>query len=285
MMGQLKNDELAVLNIKNQLETAKLNLALLMNIPYSSDMVLERLGSEDLFRQPTETAEMVYQQAMDKMAIVKATELRKKSAESAVRSIKGELFPALFLNGSMNSNYSSAASTDVLLNSTDIPTSDYVIVNGSQIPVIAKRNNFSTEKIPYNNQIKNNVFSNISLGLRVPILNNFQTRNRIRLAKIDLRNFELIEESTRIQLRQQVDHAHLNMMNAWNRYKLLLDQVASYSESFRAAEVRFNAGLGTVVDYIIAKNNLDRANGNLIIARYDYLLRKRVLQYYSGSTN
>ena len=35
-------------------------------------------------------------------------------------------------------------------------------------------------------------------------------------------------------------------------------------------------------NYLIAKNNLDRANINLIAARYDYLLRTKILDYYQG---
>jgi outer membrane protein len=67
-----------------------------------------------------------------------------------------------------------------------------------------------------------------------------------------------------------------------NKYKALVDQVSAYTESFRAAEVRFNEGASTSVDYLIAKNNMDRANINLIIARYDYVLRTKILDYYQA---
>jgi outer membrane protein len=72
------------------------------------------------------------------------------------------------------------------------------------------------------------------------------------------------------------------MSAARNRYDALVRQVEAFNASFKTSEVRFNAGVETVVDYIIAKNNLDRANSNLIIARYDYLLRTKVLDYYRG---
>ena len=72
------------------------------------------------------------------------------------------------------------------------------------------------------------------------------------------------------------------MQAAKNRYDALLRQVDAFTSSFRVSEVRFNSGVETVVDYVIAKNNLDRANNNLIIARYDYLLRTKVLDYYRG---
>ena len=140
-----------------------------------------------------------------------------------------------------------------------------------------------SEKIVYNNQLSNNLSTNINIGLRIPLFNGWQTRSRIKLAKIDVKNSELQEEAAKVHLRQDIEQAYLNMENAWNRYKLLVEQVAALSESFRAAEVRFQSGVGTSVDYLVVKNNLDRANTNLIMARYDYLLRTKVLDYYNGT--
>ena len=130
--------------------------------------------------------------------------------------------------------------------------------------------------------MKNNIFSTINLGIRVPIFNQRLTRNRIKLADIEVKRNELVEENTKVQLKQQVEQAYLNMSNAYDRYKILVDQVKAYEESFHAAEAKFNAGLGTSVDFLTAKNNLDRANINLISAQYDFVLRKKILDYYNG---
>jgi outer membrane protein len=72
------------------------------------------------------------------------------------------------------------------------------------------------------------------------------------------------------------------MITAADRYKVLLEQVSAYTESFNAAEIRFNNGVGTSIDYLTAKNNLDRATINLITAKYDYALRTKILDYYQG---
>jgi outer membrane protein len=283
LRGQLKDNELTVLLNQNALQTAKLQLSQVMNVPYNAEVQLERLTGQGILEQPKLAADEIYSKAIDGLAGVKAAELRKKSAEAVVRSTRGALFPILSLNGGANTNYSSIAATETFLNTTDVTTTSYVIVNGNTVPVISKKNNFQSEKIPYGDQVRNNIYTNLGLTLRVPIFNSFQTRNQIRLAEIELKNTQLIEESTKVQLRQQVDQAHLNLINAWSRYKILLEQVESFREAFRAAEVRFNAGVGTSVDYVIAKNNYDRANLNLVIARYDYLLRKQVINYYTGS--
>jgi outer membrane protein len=282
LTGELKANELSVITAKNALESSKLALAQLMNIPYNADLRLERVNVDEMLAQYAASPAEVYQKAVHQLAMVKASELRTKSAEAAWRVAKGERYPVLFLNGSLNSNYSSIAARDILLNATETPTADYVLLNGSKVPVIARRNNYASEKISYGSQLKNNVFSNVAVGVRIPIFNGFVTRNRIRLASIAVKNSELAEENTRQQLRQEVDQAYINMNTGWERYKILQDQVAAYAASFRAAEVRFNAGAGTSIDYLVAKNNLDRASINLLIAKYDFVLRKKILDYYEG---
>ncbi|MBD0331873.1 MAG: TolC family protein [Chitinophagaceae bacterium] len=250
--GQLMNDQLAIINARNEVESSKLLLAQLMNIPYSRSMELERVNAEDFLTTYKSSADEVFQSALQQLALIKAVQLRRKSSEYALRAVKGELYPVVSLNGNMQTNYSSAAQN-------------------------------TSGKIPYSEQIRNNVFSSVNLGLRVPIFNSFQTRNRIKLADIAVRGNELLEENARLQVKQNVEQAYLNMTNALERYRTLQEQVNAYEESFKAAEVRFNAGVGTSVDYLIAKNNLDRATINLISAKYDFVLRKKVLDYYSSN--
>jgi outer membrane protein len=147
---------------------------------------------------------------------------------------------------------------------------------------VSPKANFKNEKIGYNSQLSNNLYTTVSLDLRIPIFNNFSTRNRIKKAALQLKNTDYVAEATKIQLRQSIEQAYSNMTAARNRYDALSKQVEAFGQSYRIAEVRFNAGVETVIDYVIAKNNYDRANISLIIARYDYLLRTKVLDYYRG---
>jgi outer membrane protein len=138
------------------------------------------------------------------------------------------------------------------------------------------------DKIPYKSQLNNNLSSSISLNLRIPFFNSFFARNRVNLAKLTLKNDELVATTTKTQLQQSIEQAYVNMTSASDRYKVLLEQVTAFTESFRAADIRFNAGLGTSIDYLTAKNNLDRTNINVIAAKYDYVLRTKILDYYQG---
>jgi len=282
LKGQLANDEIAIVDNQAALETAKLNLAQLLNIPYNKDLDVEKFPEESFNTFYDNTPENIYSTALQKFAQIKSTHLRTQSAEKYIRSMRGQLYPTISLNGNINTNYSSVASQEYFVNSTEVTSPDYVLINGSQVPVIKKQNNYDSKKITYGNQLNNNLFTTVNLGISIPLFNAGQIRNKIKLAKIDLKNTQLVEENSKIQLQQSIERAYVSLTSSSDKYKLLLSQVNSFAESFRAAEIRFNSGASTSVDYLIAKNNLDRAKSNLIIAKYDFVLRSKVLDYYQG---
>lgn len=282
LKGQYANDEIAVTDSKAALETAKLDLAQLLNIPYDKTMEVERLPDDAFNIAYVEQPDKIYDTALQQFAQIKAVHFRTESAQKNIRSLQGEFYPSLTLGGNINTNYSSAATQSLFLNSAEVSSSDYVVVNGSQIPVITKQNNYSTQKINYGNQLNNNLFTTVNLGLSIPIFNRSQVRNQVKLAKIDLKNNELVEQNTKTVLQQSIERAYVNLMNTSDKYKILSDQVNSFTESFNAAEAKFNAGAITSVDYLIAKNNLDKTNTNLITSKYDFVLRAKILDYYQG---
>jgi outer membrane protein len=156
------------------------------------------------------------------------------------------------------------------------------LVDGDKVPVVARQDNFTTNKINYGNQFKNNFNTSLSIGISIPLLNRLQNRTQIKTAELIEKDAEITLNATKTQLQQNIEQAYVNLNSAQRRYDVLTEQVNAFKESFREAEVRFNAGSITSVDYLVAKNNLDNANINLIIARYDYVLRSTILDYYSG---
>jgi outer membrane protein len=282
LKGQYAGDQLSVVNNVNTLETSKITLCQLMNVPYNKDFSLERLDAPVFADTYTDTPDKIYEMALQQFAQVKAVDYSMQSAQQAVRVAKGRLFPTLSFSAGIGTNYSNTARSSTFINTTDVISDDYVIVNGNPTPVIRKQDNFTSQNIAFSDQFKNNRNSGFSLDLQIPIFNGFFQRSRIKLAKIDLKNSELTVKTTKTQLQQAIEQAYIDMTTASERYKILLDQVNAYTESFRAAENRFTAGVGNSIDYLIAKNNLDNATISLIYAKYDYVLRTKILDYYKG---
>jgi outer membrane protein len=282
LKGQLASDEIAIVTNQNAVNSAKLTLSQLMNVRYSSNTQVEKMSADTLALDYSNNPAALYDISVKQLAIVKASELRKQSAQKGVKVAKGYYYPTIDLSGNIYTNYSNAATKSIPLNTVEAASGDYVDVGGAKVPVMTTRTNYSTQKISYGDQFNNNYYTQVYLSIRVPILNRFAAKNRVALAKIDLKKAEAEAETVKTQLSQNIEQAYFNMTAALEKYKVLQQQVKDFSESFRIAEVRFNAGAINEKEYLIAKNNADRSNADLIANKYDYLFRMKILDYYKN---
>jgi outer membrane protein len=254
----------------------------LLNLPYNSNTDLERLTLSDIAENTTNNTDSIYRTALQNLAVVKAAELRNNSALYNLKTYRSQRYPSVYMAGGLFTNYSSNATTQQYVNSTEMQTNSYVISGVDKLPVIAQQDNYNINKITYGTQFSNNFNSSLSIGISIPILNNLTNKTNIKTAQYQKKDAEITLNATKVQLQQDVERAYVNVTSAKNRFDVLTDQVNSFKESFREAEIRFNAGAINSVDYLIAKNNVDQSSLNLIIAKYDYVLRTMVLDYYSG---
>lgn len=248
VQGQLANDQVAIINTKNALGNLRIALCRLMGIPYEKDMEFKREISGAILNEYNGNTQAAYETALNNFAKVKAAEYRRRSAEEAIKVAKGSLFPTLKFGTGFYSNYSTASQGK------------------------------------YFNQLNNNISSAFALTLHVPVFNSFRVRKDIKKAKINLKDYTLQKTAVKTELQQDIEEAYNNVTGAFERYEALLQQFNYLSLSFKAAEAKFNVGQGTSIDYLIVKNNLDKAAINLISAKYDYLLRVKIYEYYQGIT-
>ena len=246
LKGAYASSKVNVVQGENSLASAKLSLYQLMNIPYNKDVQLQPLTAQDLLGDKDVNAEQVYETALQQLAEVKAATLMRQSAEKGVQYARGLLYPSLFLAGGIGTNYS----------------------------------NLNTQS--YYSQFRNNYGTDVEIGLNIPIFTNHVKKNAVALAKLNLLNYEYIEEGTKVQVKQSVETAWSDMMAAYNRYIALQDEANAYTESYRVQKIRFDAGVITSDLFLLAKNNMDGAELNLIAARYDYLIYSKILDYYQG---
>lgn len=282
LKGQLANEQLAIINSKNTLQQAILSLCQLMNIDYKSDLLLEKTATEFPALDYAVSANDVYQASLKNFALIKANTFKVKSAEKAISVSKASFFPTIRFNANLGSSYSSLAESLTATNISEVQTGSYVVIGGNQNAVLRKQQNFTSYKTSYIKQLNINLGTYVGINMQIPLFNSFQTKNNIKLASINFKNTQLEFDNVKLQLKQNIDQAHLNMNASYERYKLLIEQVLNFEESFRAAEVRFNTGVINAAEYLISKNNLDRTKISLAQAKYEYSFRIRVLDYYQG---
>jgi outer membrane protein len=278
--GLKANDEANLVSSKNNFEDAKLNLMSLLNI--DTDFEVASIDMSIDLNTYSESFEDIYIQALQNMAIVKAGKFRLKASEKGVSVAKSLYVPEISLFANLNTNYSSAAQIFNDSGSSIVETGDFVTLDGQDYQVLSEQTSFTPENIAYRDQFDNNLNSSAGIAVNIPIFNGFNAKNNVALEKIKKEEATIELERIKLQLRTAIEQTYKDMNAAFERYELLKQQAEAYQESMRINEVRFTNGVNNNVEYIISKNNLENARISLNNVKYEYLLRVKLLEYYTG---
>jgi outer membrane protein len=283
--AQLANDEVSVVNAENAIISAKLTLKQLMNSAADRDIDVVRVEVPNPNVQPyPNSSAQVYEIAQGFLADVQAADMRVKASQKGVDIAKGLKMPVISATANINSNYTTAAENVSVTQRIVETEAGFVNIGGTRYPVIAfvPTSSATSEKINYFRQLTGNANNSFGVSVRIPIFNGYSTKFRLTTAQINQKQSEIQAENVRLRLRQDIDQAYVNLTNSAKRFSALGKQVSALEESFRAAESRFNVGSLNALDYSISKTNLDRARINQIQAKYDYIFRIKILDYYQN---
>lgn len=285
IQAQLANDEVQVVNAENAIISAKLTLKQLLNLAADRnvDVIRIEVPNPNIQPYPNSPSE-VYEVAQSFLADVQAADMRVKAAQKAVDIAKGLKYPVISAFANANTSTTTAAEKLIVTPTIIEQEAGYVNVAGVRYPVIAvlPSSTTTTEKIGYFRQLTGNINYSLGLSARIPIFNGYNAKFRTTGATIQQKQAEVQAENVRLRLRQDIETAYVNMSNSAKKYSALGNQVRALEESYRAAESKFNVGSLNSLDYSISKSNLDRARVNQIQAKYDYIFRIKILDYYQN---
>ena len=94
---QSSNTELNLLDAENNWELANVNMNLMLGLPASTELILDTTGIEK--KEDNRALEDYIQAAANNRKDIAALDLRKKAAETGVKSVKAEMYPSLQLTG------------------------------------------------------------------------------------------------------------------------------------------------------------------------------------------
>lgn len=248
--AQTAGNEVTLVQKENDLALSILQLKQALLIPATDplDVEVPNLSPEDLVLQ--QTRDEIFDIAKQTMPEVKSAALTVQSAEYGIRSAKGALYPRLSLTGSINTNYSSV-----------------------------------TESLySFGQQLDQNLYRTAGLQLSIPILNGFSARANMQRSRIQKGRAELDVIQISNDLRQVVERAYNDAVASSKTYNSSLRQVSAREEAFRIMTERFTAGSANSFEYQIAQINLYSAQTDLARAKYDFIFKKKVLDFYQGKT-
>lgn len=281
IQAQFASEELSFTTAQNQLDISYLSLIQLLNIGTIEDFSIIKpdltVGNETLL---TTTANQIYTTAVADLPEIKSAENNVLSSEKAVDVAWGGLSPRLVFSAAYGTGYSGLS-----------PRTDKPLVlegfspNGSitsSYDTVLSPYFSSPEKKPFMDQYKDNVNKSFGFYLTVPIFNRFQTKTAIDRARIQKLNAELIVESTKLQVQKNIQQAYADANGGLKKYNATLKTVDAMKESFKYTEQKFNVGIVNTNDYNDSKNKLTKAESDLLQAKYEYIFKTKVLDFYQG---
>jgi outer membrane protein len=131
-------------------------------------------------------------------------------------------------------------------------------------------------------QIRNRQNGGVGLNLSIPIFNRNSTRNSVRSARLNVMNQTLALEGVKQNLYKEIEQAWLGAVSAGARYDASTRALEAANEAARAMQLRYDVGKATVYEYSEAQTRLVESLSNQTQARYDYLFRTKILDFYTG---
>ena len=277
--AQLATEELQVINAENQLNISYLNLKQILDLDTVENFKIDKpeiSSPEEKIYLPS--VNQVYSEAVTNLPQIKSAELKVRSNSVSLAIARGKMSPRITMTGSYGTGYSSSRMLGKY-----IPTTVTIGQTASGEDVYGSSFIYNTEKYPFNDQIKDNASTSLSFGLSVPIFNNWYVNSGISNAKISLLNSEYNLELARKQLYKEIQQAHADANAALNKFFASKKAKISIEESFNYTQQKFDVGLVSNLDYNIAKNNLAKAKSDMLQAKYDFIFKTKILDFYRGN--
>jgi len=287
--SQIANEQLGIVNAENALSFAKLNL---MQILEYYEEEIDVAIPEIEVPSPEELAnydvEKIYTLSLKNLPEIKSAELQKDIAETDVELAKGQQYPTVTLAGGASSNYA-GIKLPTEYEEVNLPIG--VAVNGEQqfpvfpiVPFNVPVEGGKTKAIPFGTQINENFSYNIGVNVSVPIFNRNQIKNGIKRSEIAMKNAELTQKIAQNTLYQTIQQAYQVARAASKAYETNKKNIISLEQSLANIEKRYDLGLSTALEYATARNNLAVAKLNLNSAKYEYMFRLKILDFYAGKS-
>ncbi len=250
--AQLAREELQHVNDQNRVQLAYLNLYQLLELPVEKSFQIKEPVLPEIKANVTMANSFdVFKTAVNLRPEIKAAQLRVESARQQLEIARGNRYPNLSFGASYNNQY-------------------YNIMNAD------------FDQLSFSEQLKSNSRYGFGFNLNIPIFNRFQVKNGISNAQLQIADYKYQLQNTRNALRQDIEQAYSNALAALNRYISSEKAVASTREAFRYTEEKFNVGMVNTVEYNQSKNNLTIAQSELLQAKYEYIFRAKILDFYNG---
>lgn len=132
------------------------------------------------------------------------------------------------------------------------------------------------------NQLNNQKGHRFTLNVNVPIFSQFQNKTNVAKAEIQEKNALLNLEQTKLNLESNVQRAFTDAKAAFRAYEAAKVSLEAQTIAFQNSQERYNIGAMNAFDLEQTRLRLVNAESSLINAKYDFIFKTKVLDFYLG---
>ena len=279
--SQLASDKLLKVTAENQLQLDKLSLLQLMETPVHEGFNIQLqhfLTITPVVPTPSNEINAV---AISFLPEIKSASLKKEAALYSLQMARSGYYPKLMMSAGLKTGYSSIKANSLYDTSYQLSTIGYVKGDQSQ-PVTAMIPTLSTNRqaSPLSDQLKNNFSQSVALTLSVPIFNNRSVKSAVNIASINIQTAKLNEQQVRNDVRKSIETVYTNQVTAGKKLVAVEEQMDMESRTYADMKKKYGFGASSVTDFLIEVNNFNKVFMQLIQAKYDYILKTKLIDFY-----
>lgn len=249
--ARVAQDRLSAVQADNSLSLALLDLSQLLELPSpdnfriaAPDVKMERL--EKGLTSPAD----IYNQAVLTKPAVMAAMYRLQGAAKSVKIAQSAWYPQLSFGAGLSTNYYKMS---------------------------------GRENARFRTQLRDNFSQYVGFSLSVPIFNRLSTRNKVRSARLDQTTLAWQLEETKKSLYKEIQQAYYNAANSRTQYYSSETAQEAAESSFELMKKKYINGKANATEYNEARTNWMKALSDCIQAKYEYLFRTKILDFYKGT--
>lgn len=246
--ARVAQDEMSAVQADNNYKLSLLDLSQLLELPTPEGFSVVSPDVKEDFSSLT-MPDDIYNEAILNKPSIKAAQFRLEGASRSIRIAQSAWYPQLSFSAGLGTNYYKLS---------------------------------GAESASFSSQWHQNFSKYFSFSLSVPIFNRFSTRNRVKSARIQRSALAWKLEESKKALFKEIQQAYYSAIAAESQYSSSNRANEAAEASFRLMSEKYANGKANASEYNESRTNWMKAISDKIQAKYDYLFRSKILDFYKG---
>ena len=243
------SDRLAETQAENSYRLALLSMSQLLELPSPEGFIVEAPQIPESEQVTLPLPDAIMAEAAGIKPSIKAGEYRVRSAERNILLARTGYFPKLSLGAGLGTNYYHTSGFDTA---------------------------------PFGQQLRDNFSRYVGVTLSVPLFDRLATHNQMRSARVQLESQKLALEQIRKDMFKEIQQAYYNAVAAQEQCSSANVAEEASKTAFALMTAKFENGQATATEYQEAKTRLLKAQAEGLKARYSFLFRCKIIDFYMG---